>query len=933
MLRNLLVAVLLCALVSPAGAEGVFVFQEAEEFQPAAGDWQAADWGTNYYCATFADTFLSRQRYLGAPEQGAESEASATVEIPAAGRYMVLARYEACYGFNTCFAIRIEQGGKTVFDHSYGSLANVKLWPFGHGLTPQARFSWGPCENIVWEGVDNWADLQAGPARLVLVKGPQPEPAARRNVDLLMLTTNRADVEERIAHERYLPLDGLLTQSGDLYLKVTNTSSAKATLGIGNTEHSPYWVHRRAWPAMPKIELDPGQSTDWLEIGSSLDSLNENTLRLGPKFEGEAGAFVLEFGVPEAGAVKPIKRVEVTEAMRVAVPGGVRYGAPILTEAEVHAHILAAIAAHEPHGRRPQRFPFFGVRTHLIGYDALPQREIASLGDEIGLPGLGDLEAQQEPFRDYLRAQGLKPSHLGAADWDGVTLNLDDPEANPRTYFHSRLFQVEHGISALKEGTEAKERETPGVLVGANYSPHAFYRPTEGQWVRVFKRRAMTMPWSEDYNWQIPEASVGITAYLVDVFRCGAKYHDLPIMFYVMPHAPGNTPRSFKLSFISAVGHGATLINFFMGEPIVSGYTENYVRHESTDHYCAMRDVVDLAGAAEDFLLDGQVRPAQVALLISHTGDIWDPMIPYNHERKSVYVALRHAGYPVDVVTEEDVIEGGLAGYRVLYVFGNHLERRTVRALTRWVTAGGTVVATAGGGFLDEYDHPNPTAAALYGAGSDAVEQRAEIIQSKVDLPTMPPLDRIRFRLPGESRDRSIEALAFRQTLSPGDDAQVLGRFAASGAPAVTFRPLGEGGALLVASFPGAAYLKKALPHRPPDRGNTDDAYSHFLPTDFDEDAAALITYPVRAAGVEQPVQSSEPLVLATVIESEHGWAVPLGNFSGKPQARVALRILGAAGFSDVQSAGEAELQVSRQGNDLLVTLPLETIDILLLHK
>src|SRR5438270_642277 len=83
----------------------------------------------------------------------------------------------------------------------------------------------------------------AGPAKLVLIADRQPGPnVARRNVDLVMLTSDRKQVEERIAKENYLPLDGMLTQSGDLLLRVHNaTDGNELTLHVGTgKEHSPY---------------------------------------------------------------------------------------------------------------------------------------------------------------------------------------------------------------------------------------------------------------------------------------------------------------------------------------------------------------------------------------------------------------------------------------------------------------------------------------------------------------------------------------------------------------------------------------------------------------------------------------------------------------------------------------------------------------------
>ena len=64
---------------------------EAEEFHVDKGKgWQAKLFGTNYFAATFANAFLSRRAYLGAPEQCDESTATITLQVPKAGRYLAL---------------------------------------------------------------------------------------------------------------------------------------------------------------------------------------------------------------------------------------------------------------------------------------------------------------------------------------------------------------------------------------------------------------------------------------------------------------------------------------------------------------------------------------------------------------------------------------------------------------------------------------------------------------------------------------------------------------------------------------------------------------------------------------------------------------------------------------------------------------------------
>jgi hypothetical protein len=80
---------------------------EAEEFHIQSPGWQAKPFGTNYFAATFANCFLSRKAYLGAPEQCDKTVASIEVQVPKAGKYLALIRYESCYRFETQFRLQI----------------------------------------------------------------------------------------------------------------------------------------------------------------------------------------------------------------------------------------------------------------------------------------------------------------------------------------------------------------------------------------------------------------------------------------------------------------------------------------------------------------------------------------------------------------------------------------------------------------------------------------------------------------------------------------------------------------------------------------------------------------------------------------------------------------------------------------------------------
>ncbi|MBT6958805.1 MAG: hypothetical protein HN996_10315, partial [Opitutae bacterium] len=174
-------------------------YLEAEEFSlEGLNGWKAQRWGENYYAATFANSFLSRKGFLGAPEQVEKATASITTTIDEAGQYLVLVRYEAAYRFQTQFRIEVEQDGKRIFNRLYGARENIKIWAFGQKLKTELAWSWGASENIVWEGHNALTNLKPGIATIRLIAAKQPTPAARRNVDLILLTRNKEEVLRRI---------------------------------------------------------------------------------------------------------------------------------------------------------------------------------------------------------------------------------------------------------------------------------------------------------------------------------------------------------------------------------------------------------------------------------------------------------------------------------------------------------------------------------------------------------------------------------------------------------------------------------------------------------------------------------------------------------------------------------------------------------------
>src|SRR5204863_9815548 len=109
--------------------------------------------------------------------------------------------------FETQFRLQVEQNGQNKLDRLYGARDNIKIWAFSEKLKKEVAWPWGASETIVWEGHDAAVELAAGKARLTLIADKQPEPAARRNIDLVMRTSDEAQVKTRIDKEGSPPRD------------------------------------------------------------------------------------------------------------------------------------------------------------------------------------------------------------------------------------------------------------------------------------------------------------------------------------------------------------------------------------------------------------------------------------------------------------------------------------------------------------------------------------------------------------------------------------------------------------------------------------------------------------------------------------------------------------------------------------------------------
>src|ERR1022692_2163157 len=124
-----------------------------------------------------------------------------------------------------------------------------------------------------------------------------------------------------------------------------------------------------------------------------------------------------------------------------------------------------------------------------------------------------------------------------------------------------------------------------------------------------------------------------------------------------------------------------------------------------------------------------------------------------------LYLALRQAQHAVDLVTEDDIVDGVLKNYDVAYFAGEWIDDRAARALDDWVRAGGVLYASAGCGRMNQYGEPEPAMRKLLGIKDEKLTKNLVLERTLLELPQAPTIDVL--TLDG----KAISAVGMRQEL------------------------------------------------------------------------------------------------------------------------------------------------------------------------
>ncbi len=952
-------------LVQPVATktnEPALIVAEGEFFrvQDAKG-WQVVHQDDSYASHTYGGMWVMNGGLLGAPAASDGSVAIRKINVSKAGDYRVWSRYQSPPYFNYLHRIEVLQGGKVVYAHDYGGLDGDRFYSFAGAykapMIKQQWWYWGVDHDAAEAPKGKLATLSAGPAELRLTTLKNPTLGGDRFIDTVILTTEPGDTY--IGYKPYnsgSPFAREAIKNSQIWARFKNSAATPVQLAATTAGHMQpdYGGMSAKFPAAP---VAPGQWSEWFNIASICKLVHEEGITLGFP----AGTtFDFEVARDSAGR-DPLGALKVVGGDVLILPIDVAWNldAKIKTSKQ-NAEEITTLAKTQWRrangGKKPSLLAYYGAFTKRagqepwinalkdsLGYNTqLPDTythlerdgyhqhahstgeiqtytsklsekdkknfRILSFGDEIHIAKINYADAKYvDLFRAWLAKKGLTQSDLGIAP---ATAKLSDDPAQPRLRWYSNVFSEETRFAEFAEMTRLAERLlNKDVLTGANYSPHGpvmYYGPIY-QWIDIFKFRGMSAYWAEDYIFSVAEPPQMI-GWMMATARSAVKYHNLPIHFYVMPHAPGQTAENLRRSMVYAVGAGATQLDSFWVAP-PENFTENSVAWAYPESFKAISESIYDSGEVESLAVGGKYRAARIAVILSKATDFNERVLkvdpkddPFARQcqmdfgnfqqtlcRKDahgIWLSLRNAQYGVDLITEDDINDGVrgqeiLGNYDVIYFAGEWADDRIAKKLDGWVKNGGVLYACAGLGRLNQFNQAETSLLTLLGLKSATIQKGAVNVRPILELPLLTPIDTI--TLDGAK----IPAFAMKQVLTPAD-AKVIGTWG-DGSAAVTSRNYGKGKAIAVGTLPGHGYIHSAAKVTPWARGGRRMVYP-LMTSDPDKNRLVHLGVSARPE-LQREVMASVSGVEGLVIDNAKGTLVTLINWNDASAKAVTVQV------------------------------------------
>lgn len=564
------------------------------------------------------------------------------------------------------------------------------------------------------------------------------------------------------------------------------------------------------------------------------------------------------------------------------------------------------------------------------------------MGDEIG-PVVGEASIARLPdcrrafheyLREQLRAEGKDASFFGVDDVEKLEFSLERPpdmgRFQRRVYYHSARFNWILTSRYYERFTAAARKVFPNLLTSCNYTPGSFMfggNMTSSNWFALARYGGSNMAYGE--GWVRPRGRYAFTGtqsigYYAAIEECAARKHDLP-MWFILVCGTGESDRKM----LGLVSRDIYIIDLYSWGPAYAG-VDAFSGKGWT--YPQINRGVRALAPAEEIIVKGKRDPRRVALVYNRTDEYWRPAFGGLYvDRLTTFMALQHGHVPTDVILDTDITPEQLEPYRIVYLNGMNVTRRSIPVLIDWVRSGGILYGISGTAMRDEYDDPIAETEELFGA-----KQRVAGVSKStwyysqwwpIGLRLHVPIDKIRIAASELTNELTADVVGVKAVLTP-TTGKSIATFS-DGSCGGVLHELGKGKTLLLGVMPGHLYgHTKPIKWEAPYDDDLDGR-----PLGYKAERRELITGAALRAAGRPRAEHSEPLVEVTLFEHESGIAVLLTDYSYRPDREAVLTVKTDRAIKEVTSAMRGALKWERRGDRIMIEVPVpDPVDTVILR-
>lgn len=496
-------------------------------------------------------------------------------------------------------------------------------------------------------------------------------------------------------------------------------------------------------------------------------------------------------------------------------------------------------------------------------------------------------------FRLYLEGLGLNPADLGGVVWADIYPS-NDPVNSSKLYYYTVNFRSTILANFFKAATEALHEILPYAHTTADFAEELTMNGnmlTSGvDWFTILRGGGLNYGWTE--TWLAYAVSRQITGYRADFLRAASPGEQFG-MYNILTSSWDTACKQ-----TANIGHGAKATYDYNFGPDWSGAADGSSSYYA--RYPTMQKMHAAVARVEENLVASSVPFSRIALIYPQATDVWgltdttDGISEFGKERIGLYLLLQHLGYPVDIVTEDDIADNQLTGrqYAAAFLSGSHMRRDAALKLITWVQAGGRLYYNAGSLMYDEFNQ------ALNLDGTLGIPRKAFTLKQHAgreiyELPGTTNADPFKY---GTTTLEGIIGVQKLNGTAPSGST-VLATFTADGTPAVLTKALGSGKLFYCGTFPGLAYQKSGVLAKQA-ADTADPNRATYGPPSYEAGYRALFSAILSGLAFAPPALASNYLVEANVLEGPQGRTIALANWSGAQitNLTITMPVLGAVG-------------------------------------